>query len=144
MFGLLKSKRIIIENELNSNVTHCCFISQRRVLVIFANRTFLMINTESEGNKIVYQDRLDVADRITDCQRIKDNVCAILSNNLYILTFLKYVSDEEVLMGNIDIKEMHFFESLQLSSKLLPFKSTLFAIQSDYFRQDISYFTIFR
>lgn len=57
----------------------------------------------------------------------------ILSRSLESLTLVKYVSDEEVMVGGIVIAEMSFFKGLMVSSSLISFHDKLFVVKSESF-----------
>ena len=78
---------------------------------------------------VVFEDCIDQNGTILDCKKIKNNVCAVITSNVDTLYLIKYVSDLEVMVGNVFIHEMTFFKQLEVSTEIIPFGSSAFTIK---------------
>ena len=65
------------------------------MIAIYQKGNFTIVSTNTKDDKkVIFEDRIDQNEVIVDCKKLKNNVIGVITKNIEILYFIKYVSDQ--------------------------------------------------
>ena len=65
------------------------------MIAIYQKGNFSIVSTNiKDDKKVIFEDRIDQNEVIVDCKKLKNNVIGVITKNIEILYFIKYVSDQ--------------------------------------------------
>jgi hypothetical protein len=95
MYNLIQSNRIVFTPKDPSPLLFCTFLNEDRILALAQNGSFVVVSSHpSSDSPILFEDNLDKPETILDCKRVKINACAIITKNVELIYFIRYVSDK--------------------------------------------------